>query len=189
MTAEELASRVEGTELEGDHIFGNVEAAVTVIEYGDFECPYCAGVAPILRELVEFSDGRVRLIFRNFPLFEVHPHSLTASLAAEAAATAGVFWPMHDLLFKHQSRLEEKYLRHYAGLAGADPELATGAAAEQFAPKVRADYASGLDAGVEATPGLFVNGAKYDGRLELTSLQRAAGLVSTARFSSRRRPG
>src|SRR5690348_6086808 len=89
-----------------EHVLGNPEAPVTVVEYGDYECPYCAAAAPVLRALIESSDGQVRLVFRNFPLFEVHPHALVAALAAESTAEAGPgpFWKMHKLLFEKQER-------------------------------------------------------------------------------------
>jgi protein-disulfide isomerase len=172
------------------HVLGERGAPVTVVEYGDYECPYCAGAAPILRELVSTSQGRVRLVFRNFPLFEVHPHALTAALAAESTAASGesVFWAMHAKLFTHQARLSGPDLRLYAEAVGADPDLAVGDAAQQFAPIVQADYASGLEAGVSATPTLFVNGVPYDGRLDLGALQRATGLPGGVAAQVRRQP-
>ncbi len=173
------------------HVLGERGAPVTVVEYGDYECPYCAGAAPILRELVSTSQGRVRLVFRNFPLFEVHPHALTAALAAESTAASGgesAFWAMHFKLFAHQARLSGPDLRLYAEAVGADPDLAVGDAAQQFAPIVQADYASGLEAGVSATPTLFVDGVAYDGRLDLGALQRATGLPGGTAAQVRRRP-
>jgi protein-disulfide isomerase len=172
------------------HVLGERGAPVTVVEYGDYECPYCAGAAPILRELVSTSQSRVRLVFRNFPLFEVHPHALTAALAAESTAASGesVFWAMHAKLFTHQARLSGPDLRLYAEAVGADPDLAVGDAAQQFAPIVQADYASGLEAGVSATPTLFVDGVPYDGRLDVGSLQRATGLPGGVAAQVRRRP-
>lgn len=161
------------------HHLGAADASVRVVEFGDFECPYCAGAAPVLRELVEGSQGRVRLVFRNFPLFEVHPHALTAALAAESAAASGgndVFWKMHDELFAHQARLTDADLRTYAAAVGADPELAAGGPAQRFAPVVQADYAAGLAAGVSATPTLFIDGQPYDGRVQVADLRRATGL-------------
>ncbi|MGX7680009.1 DsbA family protein [Jatrophihabitans sp. DSM 45814] len=177
-----------------EHILGNPEAPITVVEYGDFECPYCAGAAPVLRQLVEQSAGQIRLVFRNFPLFEVHPHALVAALAAESvAASAGpeAFWAMHDKLFAHQNRLNDIDLSLYAKGVGADPQLAVGAAAQAFAPIVQADYASGIDAGVAGTPTLFIDGNRYEGRVELNSLQRATGsslLVQSAEGNRRGRP-
>ncbi len=173
------------------HLLGNPEAPICVVEYGDYECPYCAGAAPVLRELVESSAGQVRLIWRNFPLFEVHPHALTAALAAESvAATAGedVFWQFHEKLFLHQSRLTDPDLRLYAGSLGADPELAAGDGAQQFAPVVQADYASGIEVGVAGTPTLFIDGEVYDGRVDLPSLRHATGRSADGTAKVRRRP-
>lgn len=173
------------------HVLGDPSARVTVIEYGDYECPYCAGAAPVLRELVAGSGGEVNLVFRNFPLFEVHPHALTAALAAESTAFSGgeeAFWKMHSKLFLHQARLSDPDLRLYAESAGADPELAAGPAAQQFAPIVQADYSSGIEAGVAATPTLFIDGTGYEGRVELSALRRATGLSGSAAAQRGRRP-
>ena len=114
-----------------EHVLGNPDAPVTVIEYGDFECPYCAAAAPVLRRLVEESDGQVRLVFRHFPLADNHPHALTAALAAEAAGAQGAFWPMHDLLFARQDRLSDVALRAYAQELGLDGDRVLGIAAYQ----------------------------------------------------------
>lgn len=165
------------------HVLGNPDARVCVIEFGDFECPYCAGAAPVLRELVESSEGQVRLIYRNFPLFEIHPHSLTAALAAESvAATAGeeAYWRMHDKLFVHQARLIDPDLQLYAKSMGGDPDLATGAAAQRFAPIVQADYSAGIEIGVSGTPTLFIDGLVYNGRVEVAALRKATGLSTDA---------
>jgi protein-disulfide isomerase len=170
-----------------EHVFGDPQAPVTVLEYGDYECPYCAGAAPVLRALVEQSDGHVRLVFRNFPLFETHPHALIAALAAESTTASGVFWTMHKLLFERQDHLEEKDLRGYAAKVGADPDLAVGGPAQRFAGKVRADYAEGVRCGVEGTPTLFVNGSPYVGRVDLKALQKATG-VPAGSGDGKRRP-
>src|SRR6478609_1741328 len=89
------------------HVYGDPLAPVTVLEYGDLECPYCRAAAPVLRELVDTSAGRVRLVWRHFPLFEVHPHALTAALASEAAAVHGKFWQWHDQCFADQAHLSD----------------------------------------------------------------------------------
>jgi protein-disulfide isomerase len=172
-----------------EHSYGNPEAPVCITEFGDFECPYCAGAAPVLRELIDTSDGGLRLIFKNFPLFEVHPHALTAALAAESTGYSGgeaAYWKMHDKLFAHQARLTDIDLKLYAEAAGGDPELAAGPAAQQFAPIVQADYAAGLAAGVAATPTLFIDGLAYEGRIEVGALRRAtAGTAGTASAGGR----
>jgi protein-disulfide isomerase len=173
-----------------EHVYGEPNAPVTVCEFGDFECPYCLAAAPVLRELVDTSDGGVRLIFRNFPLFEVHPHALTAALAAESASASGgeeVYWAMHWALLHHQTRLDDDSLRLYAREIGADPESVAGEAAQRFAPIVQADYTMGIEAGVSATPTLFIDGSLYEGRVELTSLRREIGLPAVQSASQARR--
>jgi protein-disulfide isomerase len=173
------------------HVFGNPQAPMCVVEFGDYECPYCAGAAPVLRELISSSDGRLRLVYRNFPLFEVHPHALTAALAAESTAATGgesVFWEMHWKLFTQQSRLSDPDLWLYAKHLAADPEYATGDRAQRFAPIVQADYAAGIEAGVSSTPTLFIDGLAHDGRIDLASLRRATGLSTEPAPQARRRP-
>lgn len=171
-----------------EHVLGDVGAPVTMLEYGDYECPYCAGAAPVLHALVEQSGGQVRLVFRHFPLFEVHPHALTAALAAESTVASGAFWAMHALLFQKQNRLSDPDLRLYAEHVGADPALATGDAAQRFAPKVQADYAAGVADGARATPTLFIDGSPYAGRIELPALRRASGLSRAPGRGRRGRP-
>ncbi len=165
----------DGFDIAAENVFGDLDAPVTVVEYGDFECPYCAAAAPVLRQLVEESDGRVRLVFRNFPLPDVHPHALTAALAAEAAGAQGAYWPMHDLLFRKQDRLDDGSLKAYAERLGLDGDLVVGEAAQEFADKVEADFTAGLDAGVAGTPTLVIDGEPYAGRIELAALRRVTG--------------
>jgi protein-disulfide isomerase len=163
----------DGFDLAAEHVYGDPAAPVTVVEYGDFECPYCAAAAPVLRQLVDESGGRVRLIFRNFPLPDVHPHALTAALAAEAAGAQGAYWPMHHLLFGKQDRLDDRSLRAYAEHLGLDSSRVVGEAAQEFGDKVEADFSAGLDEGVAGTPTLLVDGEPYGGRIELAALRRA----------------
>jgi len=176
-----------------EHVRGNPDAPVTVVEYGDYECPYCAAAAPVLRQLVDESDGRVRLVFRNFPLAQLHPFALTAALAAEAAGAQGAFWPMHDLLFTRQDRLEDAALQAYAERLGLDGSQVVGEPAQRFADKVEADFAAGLAAGVAGTPTLFVNGELYAGRTEIVALRRAvaaaAGSAAGSAVDGRSDPG
>ncbi|HEV7189450.1 MAG TPA: thioredoxin domain-containing protein [Blastococcus sp.] len=156
-----------------EHVLGNPEAPVTLVEYGDYECPYCGAAAPVLRRVVEESEGQVRLVFRNFPLPSVHPFALTAALAAEAAAAQGAFWPMHELIFRRQHRLDDAALRAYAEELGLDGSLVVGEPAQAFADKVEADFAAGLDAGVGGTPTVFIDGRLWTGRVEAGALRRA----------------
>jgi protein-disulfide isomerase len=158
---------------EDDHVLGNLAAPVTVLEYGDYECPYCAAAAPVLLRLVEESEGGVRLVFRNFPIADRHPYALTAALAAEAAGAQGAFWPMHEMLFARQDRLDDASLRKYADELGLDPERIVGEPAQPFGDKVEADFAAGLAAGVAGTPTVFVDGRQFSGRVEIGALRRA----------------
>jgi protein-disulfide isomerase len=155
------------------HVHGALDAPVTVVEYGDFECPYCGAAAPVLREVVDGSDGQVRLVFRHFPLFTKHPFALTAALAAEASGDR--FWAVHDLLFTHQDRLTDADLARYAEQAGV-PGPVTGEAAQAFRPAVEADYRSGAEQGVRGTPTLFVDGRVYRGKVSVAALRAELGL-------------
>ena len=141
-----------------DHLLGPSHAPVTVVEYGDFECPNCKQAAPAVKLLLQRFQGRVRFVYRHFPLEEVHPHALHAALAAETAAAQGKFWPMHDLLFENQAHLKLPALRHYAerlelDLARYDAEMA----GELYLQRVREHMESGARSGVRGTPGFFVN--------------------------------
>lgn len=167
-----------------DHVLGNPDAAVTLLEYGDYECPYCGAAAPVLRRVVEESDGRVRLVFRHFPLPSVHPFALTAALAAEAAAEQGAFWAMHELIFARQDRLDDAALRAYAEELGLDGDRVVGEAAQVFGDKVEADFAAGLEAGVGGTPTVFIDGRLWTGRVEEGALRRAIASGSMSNGSS-----
>ena len=150
----ELALPVGGA----DHILGPAQAPVTVVEYGDFECPNCKQAAPAVKLLLQRFSGRVRFAYRHFPLEEIHPHALHAALAAEAAAAQGKFWPMHDLLFENQQHLELPALRRYAqklelDMTRYDAEMA----GELYLQRVRGHKESGERSGVRGTPGFFVN--------------------------------
>ena len=175
-----------------DHVLGNPDAAVNLLEYGDYECPYCAAAAPVLRRVVEESGGQVRLLFRNFPIADRHPFALTAALAAEAAGAQGAFWPMHELIFARQERLDDAALRAYADELGLDGSRVVGDAAQVFGDKVEADFAAGLDAGVGGTPTVFIDGRLYPGRVEAGALRRAIGSATGPTGSGangRRDPG
>ncbi|MBE7700824.1 thioredoxin domain-containing protein [Oerskovia sp. Sa1BUA8] len=149
----------------GAHVLGDPAAPVTIVEFGDLECPYCHDAAPVLRAVVEESGGTVRLVFRHFPLFEVHPYALTAALAAEAAGAQGRFWEMHDLLFAHQDRLDDVGLAHWAQTLGLDGASVVGEAAQEHGDAVERDYLAGTALGVRGTPTLFVDGERYRGRV------------------------
>jgi protein-disulfide isomerase len=154
-----------------DHNLGPSHAPVTLVEYGDFECPNCKQAAPAVKLLLQRFPGRVRLVWRNFPLEEVHPHALQAALAAEVAAGQGKFWPMHDLLFDNQRHLKPPQLRGYAerlelDMVRYDADMADTA----YLQRVREDIESGRASGVRATPTFYVNGVIQDVSAGLQSL-------------------
>lgn len=159
-----------------DHVRGRADAPVTLVEYGDYECPYCAAVRPVLAALAD--EGRVRLVFRNFPLAGIHPYALTAALAAEAAGAQGRFWEMHDRLFTSQRRLRDVDLARYAAGLGLPPGSVVGAAAQPYGDRVEADFASGVASGVRGTPALFLDGRPYEGPVEVAALRSALRRVS-----------
>jgi protein-disulfide isomerase len=161
-----------------DYVLGAAHAPVTVVEYGDFECPNCKQAAPAVKLLLERFAGRVRLVFRHFPLEEVHPHALHAALAAEAAGAQGRFWEMHDLLFENQLHLKLNQLRSYAGRLELDMERYDSEMKDElYLQRVREQIAGGRHSGVRATPTFFVDGKLCDVSFGLQSL---SGAVETA---------
>jgi protein-disulfide isomerase len=162
-----------------DHIQGPAEAAVTLVEYGDYQCPYCGAAYPIIKEVQARMGGTLRFVFRNFPISTSHPHAEQAAEAAEAAAHQGRFWEMHDLLYENQSRLGEEDLRSYAKELELDvPTFDQELADHVHAERVREDFMSGVRSGGNGTPTFYVNGTRHDGSYEiealLTVLERAA---------------
>lgn len=146
-----------------DHQIGPEQAPVTIIEYGDFECPICKQAAPALKLLLQHFPEQVRLVFRHFPLETVHPHALAAAEAAEAAGGQGKFWEMHDLLFANQLHLEPDQLRAYAEQLQLDlPRFTSEMDHEIYRQRIREHIESALRSGVRGTPGIFINGAIQD---------------------------
>jgi protein-disulfide isomerase len=146
-----------------DHHLGPANAKVTLVEYGDLECPNCKVAAPAVRLLLAHFSGKLRFVFRHFPLQEVHPHALQAALAAEAAGGQGKFWPMHDLLFGNQSHLEPTHLRGYAQRIELDMvRFDADMADELYLQRIREQIDGGARSGVRATPTFFVNGRLHD---------------------------
>jgi protein-disulfide isomerase len=147
-----------------DHAAGPDGAPVTLVEYGDYECPYCGMAYPIVKSAQRELGSRLRFVFRSFPLAEVHPHARHAAQAAVAAGAQGKFWEMHDILFEHQSALEDADLVRYAGLLGLDAQrIVSELEAGTYAKRVRDDFRSGVRSGVNGTPTFFVNGERYEG--------------------------
>lgn len=146
-----------------EHYQGPSHAPVTVVEYGDFECPNCKQAAPAVKLLLARFNGRVRFVWRQFPLEEVHPHALQAALASETAAGQGKFWPMHDLLFENQAHLKPHQLRGYAQRLELDMVRYDADMADTvYLQRVREDIESGSASGVRGTPTFFVNGTLQD---------------------------
>jgi protein-disulfide isomerase len=157
-----------------DHIQGPADAPVTLVEYGDYECPYCGAAYPIIKEVQARMGERLRFVFRNFPITTSHPHAEQAAEAAEAAAAQERFWEMHDMLYENQRHLEDENLRAYAEQLGLDVERFGNELAEHvYAPRVREDFMSGVRSGVNGTPTFFINGARHDDSYELETLLAA----------------
>lgn len=149
---------------EQDHSMGPVDAPVTLVEYGDYECPYCRMAYPIVKAAQRAVGAQLRFVFRNFPLAEIHPHARHAAQVAEAAAAQDRFWEMHDTLFEHQDALEDADLLRYAEELDLDTErIARELEAGTYATRVRDDFRSGVRSGVNGTPTFFVNGERYEG--------------------------
>jgi protein-disulfide isomerase len=156
-----------------DHLLGSEHAAVTVAEYGDFECPNCKQAAPAVKLLLERFVGRVRIAFRHFPLEEIHPHALAAAVATETAAGQGKFWPMHDLLFDNQRHLKPPQIRGYAERLELDMERYDADLQDTvYLQRVREDIEGGNLSGVRATPTFFVNGRLLDISYGLQALEQ-----------------
>ncbi len=154
-----------------DHLQGPHNAAVTLVEYGDYECPYCRMAYPVVKRIQQHFGEQLRFVFRNFPLRELHPHAQAAAETAEFAAAHGKFWEMHGLLYENQERLGGALFLELAGKLGL-PSAALTQALEgrHFAARVRADFGGGVRSGVNGTPTFFINGLRHDGSKEFPEL-------------------
>jgi protein-disulfide isomerase len=173
-----------------DHQAGAPDAPVTLVEYGDFQCPWCFRAHPIVVALQEQLGPKLRFVFRNFPLTEIHPNALHAAEAAESVAGrsgADAYWRMHHQLYEHQQdspdALDDAHLVQYATAAGSDPDqLSRDLESGAYDERIQADFSSGVRSGVNGTPTFFINGTRWDGdwikRRELAeALERAAGAL------------
>jgi len=176
---------------ERDHSVGPADAPVTLVEYGDFECPYCGMAYAVVKSAQRELGEQLRFVFRNFPLAEAHPHARLAAQAAEAAAVQGKFWEMHDTLFQHQDALEADDLTGYAKSLGLDmAQFARDLQDPKYAKRVREDFRSGVRSGVNGTPTFFINGSRFEGSwanekafihaLEEAAQQSGRGVRTTA---------
>jgi len=146
-----------------DHAAGDEGAPVTLVEYGDYECPHCGHAYPIIKSIQHRLGKKLRFVFRNFPLAEAHPHARHAAEAAEAAADQGKFWQMHDALFENQTQLEDDDLVATARRLRLDAEGIARALEEgTCTARVREDFRGGIRSGVNGTPTFFINGLRYD---------------------------
>jgi Na+/H+ antiporter NhaA len=169
----ELVDLAEDVDPERDHVRGPMDAAVTLVEYGDYECPFCGRAENIVTELLAVRDD-VRYVFRHLPLNDVHPHAQLAAEAAEAAAAQGRFWDLHDVLFDHQDDLTLPAIERYAAGLGLDAALLSeDVRTRRLAPRVTADVASADASGVSGTPTFFVNGRRHQGAYDVDALVAA----------------
>ncbi|WP_018390209.1 DsbA family protein [Ancylobacter sp. FA202] len=164
-----------------DHSEGPADAPVTLVEYGDFECPYCGEAYPILKAVQRAVGDRLRFVFRHFPIVESHPHAGRAAEFAEAAGSAGRFWEAHDMLYEHQDALADANLRHYGKALDLDAEALQAAFDGRYDAHIRADFMGGVRSGVNGTPSLFINGVRYDGERDVASLVAAIHQAAGAR--------
>ena len=172
-----------------DHIRGPGRAPVTIVEYGDFECPYCGQAEPVVRELLA-GHGDVRYVWRHLPLNDVHPHAQLAAEAAEAAAGQGAFWDMHDLLLRHQDRLQMRDLLRYATDLGLDTDTFTDHLRKHAgAARIAEDVDSADLSGVSGTPTFFINGRRHYGSYDIAALTAAVLAAKAARPAPLAGPG
>jgi protein-disulfide isomerase len=165
-----------------DHIQGPANAAVTLVEYGDYECPYCGAAYPIVKRIQRQMADRLRFVFRNFPITTSHPHAEAAAESAEAAAAQGRFWEMHDRLFENQRQLTDADLRSYAEAIGLDLDaFDVELAKHAHADRVREDFMSGVRSGVNGTPTFFINGVRHDASFDFATLLEAIDEAALAR--------
>jgi protein-disulfide isomerase len=148
---------------ERDHAQGLAEAPVTLVEYGDYECPYCGQAYPIIKNIQKDLGDKLRFVFRNFPISQEHPHAQQAAETAEASGAQNKFWDMHDRLYEHQQELSNSDLKHHASALGLDIARFEDEMSNHIhAGRVRDDFMSGIRSGVNGTPTFYINGSRYD---------------------------
>jgi protein-disulfide isomerase len=171
MSAGEAEARLTLAVGERDHVQGADHAALTLLEYGDYQCPYCGEAYPIVREVQRRLGPRLRFVFRNFPLGNMHPNAPLAAEAAEAAGAQGKFWEMHDMLYENQAALTEPDLVAYAKALRLDTSrFQADLVNHRFRARVQEDFMSGVRSGVNGTPTFYINGLRHDGSYDLTEL-------------------
>lgn len=150
-----------------DHAQGNLSAELVIVEFGDYQCPYCGAAYPVIKKLMKAYGSQIKFVFRNFPLSEIHPYARMAALAAEAAALQGKFWEMHDAIYEQQSSLNEAFLLSLAEQLHLNIDaFKQDLSSEKLDDKVDEDFESGMRSGVNGTPTFYVNDKKFDGGAE-----------------------
>jgi|SRR5882724_522110 len=165
-----------------DHIQGEENAPVTLVEYGDYQCPYCGQAYPIVKRVQKHFGKRLRFVFRNFPLIEMHPDAEFAAETAEFASAQGKFWETHDMLYENQKRLGgELYAEIAKQLKLAPTDLRGALEKREFAPRVRADFSGGVRSGVNGTPTFFINGQRHDASFDYDTLVTAIEAAASSK--------
>jgi protein-disulfide isomerase len=169
-----IVARLTTPVTQDDHVQGPAEATITLLQYGDYECPYTRLSRRSIQVLQREYPESLRFVFRHFPLAEIHPHARIAAEAAEAAGAQGDFWTMHEYLFEHQKALEDPDLHQYAIDLGLEPDQFDR---DRTSPEVRLrierDLATGESSGVQGTPTFYINGVRHDGPYDVDSLRSA----------------
>jgi len=159
---------------EQDHIQGSEDAKCTLVEYGDYECPHCGHAYPIVKRVQKHFGKKLRFVFRNFPLAEMHPHAESAAETAEYAGAHGKFWEMHDGLFENQEQLGGAlYLKLAQGMGLPPQELREAVEKREFLARVKSDFTGGVRSGVNGTPTFFINRKRHDASFEYEALVEA----------------
>jgi protein-disulfide isomerase len=157
-----------------EHIQGDLDAEVNLVEYGDYQCPSCGETYPIVKRLQKHFGKRLLFVFRNFPLSQLHPHAEAAAEAAEFAAAHGKFWEMHDLLYENQENLGDELFKTLADELNLPPaELESAIADHEYQSRVRADFAGGIRSGVNGTPTFYIDGQRNNGPFDFDFLRQA----------------
>jgi protein-disulfide isomerase len=163
-----------------DHLSGDPAAPVELVEYGDYECPYCGRAYPIIKNIQEQLGSDLKFIFRNFPLSKVHTHAIAAAIATEAAGLQGKFWEMHEIIYENQRTLDQESILHFAETLGLNIErFKHDIQQKELADKVEHDFESGIRSGVNRTPTFFINGQKYEGEWNDNELLAYLQLIKT----------
>jgi protein-disulfide isomerase len=159
-----------------DHALGPEDAPVTLVEYGDYQCPYCADMNPMIKAITKAMGAQLRFVFRHMPLLEMHPYAQHAAEAAEAAGAQGKFWEMHDAILQQQSELGTDLLHQLAVKINLNvTQFSDDVESRRYRPRVKRDFMGGMRSGVAGTPTFFINGKRYEGALDHGPLLSAVG--------------